>query len=298
MASLAGKNLVILGCGYVGTALAAAASRAGASVHALTRNAAAAAELAPQVSQVIVADLASAAWHGLLPGRVDHLVNCVSAGGGGIDGYRHSYLDGMHSIARWAASAAPLPRTFVYTSSTSVYPQGAGAVVDETAAADPATPTGKILREAETILAEAAGNSRLFVLRLAGIYGPGRHALLDQLRGGAAVMRGGRQRLNLAHRDDIVAALLACLAAPADLADGIFNVADGAPAPREELIRWLAVRLGRPTPAFADEADPRRRDGGPVPDRVISSAKLRDVLGWRPKFPDFRAGYESILQGG
>jgi nucleoside-diphosphate-sugar epimerase len=98
------------------------------------------------------------------------------------------------------------------------------------------------------------------------------------------------------HRDDIVAAILACLRAPAALADEIFNVADTAPAIREEAVRWLAGRLGRPMPSF-DGLAGSRRDGAPMPDRVISSGKIQRLLGWQPLYPDYHAGFEAILRG-
>ena len=298
MASLSGKRLVIFGCGYVGSAVAQAAIAAGASVEALTRNPGKAAALrALGLAKVVVADLASSDWHGQIAGGPDFVVNCVSAGGG-PDGYRQSYVVGLQSILAWAAAGGAPIGTLVYTSSTSVYPQGDGVVVDESAPAEGATPNGRTIRESEILLQNAPANAvrRHFILRLAGIYGPERHHLLDQLQTGAATLGGsGAHRLNLAHRDDIVAAILACLGAPPAVANEIFNVVDTAPARREEVVRWLAARLGRPMPAF-DGATTTRRDGAPMPDRVISSAKIQRVLGWKPQYPDYRAGFESLLE--
>jgi len=298
---LHGKRLIIFGCGYVGSALARAAVAAGAQVEALTRNPEKATALrASGLASVVVADLSGADWHGQLAPGADFVVNCVSSGGGGAAGYRQSYVAGQQSILAWAAAGLRPTGTLVYTSSTSVYPQGGGATVDESADADGATPNGRIIRESEILLqnAPAAACRRWFILRLAGIYGPGRHHLLDQLCAGAALLPGsGAHRLNLVHRDDIVAALLACLEAPPPVAQEIFNVADTAPARREEAVRWLATRLGRAMPVF-DGTGGARRDGAPVPDRIITSGKIQRVLGWRPRFPDYRAGFESILQGG
>jgi len=63
---------------------------------------------------------------------------------------------------------------------------------------------------------------------------------------------------------------------------------------REEVVRWLAGRLGRAMPAFDGTAG-ARRGGAPMPDRIISSAKIQRTLGWRPQFPDYRAGFENLL---
>jgi nucleoside-diphosphate-sugar epimerase len=143
---------------------------------------------------------------------------------------------------------------------------------------------------------------RWFVLRLAGIYGPGRHVLLDQLRAGATELPGtGTHRLNLVHRDDIVAAVLACATAPDSVRNAIFNVAGDTAAPKSEVTAWLAKQLGRVPPTFAQDGRlppgvPRRRGkSGPVPDRLISNARLKQTLGWRPQFPDFRDGYRQIF---
>ncbi|MDI1319779.1 MAG: NAD-dependent epimerase/dehydratase family protein [bacterium] len=297
MASIANKRLVIFGCGYIGSAVAQAALTAGARVEALTRNPEKAAALrALGLAKVVVADLAASDWHGQIAGGPDFVVNCVSAGGG-PDGYRQSYVAGMQSILAWAGGSAAPVGTLVYTSSTSVYPQGAGALVDESASADGGTPNGRIIRDSELLLQNAPVGAvrRSFILRLAGIYGPDRHHLLDQLRTDATTLGGsGAHRLNLAHRDDIVAAILACLGASPAVANEIFNVVDTAPAMREEVVRWLAAKLGRPMPAF-DGGTTARRGGAPKPDRVISSAKIQRALGWRPQYPDYRTGFEKLL---
>jgi nucleoside-diphosphate-sugar epimerase len=295
MESLHGKRLVIIGCGYVGTAVAREACRAGLRVEALTRNPGRAAELAAMGAHPVVADLATDTWHGRLAPGADLVLNCVSSGGGGLDGYRRSYVEGMRSLLAWAQRDPA--GTIVYTSSTSVYPQGGGMVVDEEAPTEGAGETGRILLEAEDSLRRGSGAcGRWFILRLAGIYGPERHHLLEQVRAGAAEISGsGAQHLNLAHRDDICAAVLAAFTAPASLSGGIFNVADDAPAPKAEVARWLAEQLGRPAPRFTGGAASARRGFASPPDRLISNAKLKATLGWKPRYPSFREGYAAIL---
>jgi len=287
---------VIFGCGYVGSAVARAALAAGMQVEALTRNPAKAEQLrAAGLTAVTVADLASSDWHGAIAPAADFVVNTVSSGG--PESYRRSYVDGMQSILAWAATGRTPIGTLVYTSSTSVYPQGGGVTIDESAEAPGGTPNGAIIRESEKLLelAPPAACARKFILRLAGIYGPGRHHLLDQLREGALTLNGsGDHRLNLVHRDDIVTAILACLQAPAGVSGGIFNVADTGPALRADVVRWLSGQLGRATPAF-DGSATTRRAGAPMPDRVVSSARIQQALGWQPRYPDYRAGFESLL---
>ena len=297
MTSLRGKRLVIFGCGYVGSAVARAAVAAGARVEAMTRNPEKAVMLRTiGLSKVVVAELSSSEWHEQFEGGADFVLNCVSSGGG-PDGYRRSYLAGTASILAWAGKSGLPVGTMLYTSSTSVYPQSEGAVVEESAPAVGATPNGKIIRESEQLVQAVAATvcTRWFILRLAGIYGPDRHHLLNQLREGVTSLGGsGGHHLNLIHRDDIVAAVIACLTARDVVGSQVFNVADLAPARREEVVRWLAEQLRRPMPVF-DGVAGTRRGGEPMPDRIISSGKIQRLLGWQPKYPDYRAGFGAIL---
>lgn len=297
-----GKHFVVFGAGYVGGAVAGEAARLGARVTALTRNPAKVSALAAVGCDVVIDELASDAWHGKILDRADFVLNCVSAGGGGIEGYRRSYVEGMQSILAWARKRGGAG-TVVYTSSTSVYPQSGGVRVDEASPVGDAVGTSGILVEAENLLRDTtlavdeAGRvcARWFILRLAGIYGPGRHHLLDQLRAGETEIAGrGEQRLNLVHRDDIVAAVLAAFSAPAETANEIFNVADDGAAPKSEVVGWLAQQLGRAAPVFNGETVSVRR--AQVPDRVIANDKTKAVLGWSPRYPDFRAGYRALLE--
>ena len=236
--------------------------------------------------------MASGDWHGRVAGGADWVLNCVSSGGGGLEGYRQSYVAGMGSVLAWAKARGPVG-TIVYTGSTSVYPQGGGVVVAETAPTDGGGERPQILLEAEDLLRGNDGaTARWFVLRLAGIYGPGRHHLLEQLRAGEVAGRGD-YRLNLIYRDDVVAGIWAALGAEADVPNGIFNLADDGAATKAAMVGWLAARLGVPEPRCTGEPASGRR--AVTPDRVIANAKAKAVLGWRPAFPSFREGYEKIL---
>jgi nucleoside-diphosphate-sugar epimerase len=295
MISLNGKRLVIFGCGYLGTEVARVAVAAGLRVDALTRNPTRASELQLAGVNAVVADLASSDWHGRIAADADLVLNCVSSGNAGFEGYRQSYVAGMRSILGWARRGRA--GTFVYTSSTSVYPQTGGAVIDESAPTDGAGETGRILLESESLLREARDAcDRWFILRLAGIYGPGRHHLLDQIRAGVAEIGGnGGHRLNLAHRDDIEAAVMAAFGAPGDVRDLVLNVADDAPATKAEVVQWLAVETGLPAPRFSGAPASRRHGFADPPDRTISNARIKTVLGWRPRYPSFREGYAAII---
>jgi len=290
--NFAGKHLVIFGCGYVGSEIARQARAKGLRVTALTRNEAKTVALRASGVETVVADLAGDAWHGRIAGGADFVLNCVSSGGGGLDGCRRSYVDGMASVLQWAG-AHGAAGTLVYTSSTSVYPQGGGVRVDETAPTDEVGERARLLVEAETRLRASTGAcGRWFVLRLAGIYGPGRHHLLDQVRAGTVAGRGDH-RLNSIHRDDICAVVWTGFGAPPAVANEIFNVADDGAATKAEIVGWLAERLGLPAPRFTGEPAAGRRSV--TPDRIIANGKLKAGLGWRPLYPSYREGYAKLL---
>ncbi|NBB80606.1 MAG: NAD-dependent epimerase/dehydratase family protein [Verrucomicrobia bacterium] len=289
------SSVFIFGCGYVGTALARHLLAAGVRVGALTRNAEKVARLRELgLDPVIEGDLNSEDWHAALTGRYDAVVNCVSSAGGGLAGYRKSYLEGQRSILKWAQSQDI--KSYVYTSSTSVYPQDGGVMVDESSDTAEAPPTGQVVRESEALLEEAAHLGRWYVLRLAGIYGPGRHYLLDQLRGGAEEIPGsGDYALNMIHRDDIVSAICSALAGRAE--SGIYNIADDAPTTKAEVLADLAKKLGLPKPVFnpAIVSERLKRRGGRMPNRRISNAKAKAALDWAPKYPSYREGYAALV---
>jgi nucleoside-diphosphate-sugar epimerase len=297
---LRGKRLVIFGAGYVGAELARQALARGMRVTALTRNAGHAAALAAIGAEAVVADLADNGWRGRIAGGAEFVVNCVSSDGSGVEGYRHSYVNGMASILAWAR-ARGAAGTLVYTSSTSVYPQDGGVGVDESAPSGTAGDRVRLLVETEeqlrasnrTDTAAKTACRRWFILRLAGLYGPGRHQLLEQVRAGEVAGRGDHH-LNLIHRDDAVTAIWAALGAPMTVADEIFNVADNGAATRAEIAGWLAAQLGLLAPRFSGEPAGGRRTV--APDRIIANAKLKKMLGWKPRYPTYRDGYLDILR--
>ena len=288
--NFAGKRLVVLGCGYVGAAVAREAVARGLRVTALTRNEAKAVQLRAGGIETVVADLAGATWHERIAGEADYVLNCVSSGGGGISGYERSYREGMASMLAWLRTSGAAERV-VYTSSTSVYPQGGGVVLDETAEVDRAGErSGVLVATEEKLLAANEAAAHRVVLRLAGIYGPGRHHLLDQVRAGEVAGRGDFH-LNLIYRDDICAAIWAALCAPN--VGGVYNVADNGAETKSEIVAWLAARIGVAMPRFTGEPAGGRR--AVTPDRIIGNAKLKAALGWRPGCATFREGYEKIL---
>ena len=293
------RSMTIFGCGYLGSELAKQALAKGFQVNALTHNNETAEALRKLgVQSVVEADLDDDSWHPSISGEQDYVVNCVGASGAGLAGYVKSYVDGQDSISRWAEKSNI--GTFVFTSSVSVYPQTDRSLVDENASCEGVSDRGGLLLAAEGIAFPGPATiDRSFVLRLAGIYGPGRHLFLDRLRSGEREWSGdGDAFLNLIHRDDACSAIWATLESPDDLPGRIFNVSDGQSASRMEVVSWLAEQTGTQIPRFAaaSSSSSGLQSVTLRPNRNIDNRRIREELDWNPVYPSFRDGYHDLLK--
>jgi nucleoside-diphosphate-sugar epimerase len=288
-------RVLILGCGYVGLALGANLVRRGHNVCGLRRSHRCDAEFKAAGIVPLVGDITLAESLVPLDPSYDWVVSCVSASGGAAVEYDRIYLQGSHRVLSWL-SAAP-PAKFVYTSSTSVYGQNDGSAVDESSPTLPEAETARILVRAEDVIARAASERGFpaVVLRVAGIYGPGRTYWVDQVKSGEARVEGsGDRNLNNIHRDDVVGAILAALASGRP--GRVYNVVDDEPVTQLVLLQWLSKRLGRALPLIIPDGGGASKKRG-VTNKRVSNARLKAELGYCLKFPTFREGYESVLRG-
>lgn len=282
-------RVLIVGCGYVGLPLGKELVRQGHEVFGLRRSRPdelRAAGITPLPSDVTQPETLAG-----LPREFDWIVNCAASGGGSADDYRRLYLEGNRNLVAWLAGS-PLKK-FIYTSSTSVYAQNDGSVVTEQSPAQPETATAKILVETEKLLlAPVQDQFPAVILRVAGIYGPGRgHAFKQFLTGEARIEGDGSRHLNMIHRDDLLGIIIAALehGRPGE----IYNTADNEPVVQLKFFEWLAAELMRPPPPqIAGNAEIWRKRG--VTNKRVSNAKLRAELKYEFKFPDFRAGYKPL----
>lgn len=285
------SRIVIFGCGYVGGELAHSCLERGWQVTALTRNKNKADSLLKSGVDTVVADLHGTDWHKKISTEQDYLVNCVGAAEPSINGYINSYRMGMKSILKWTEQANSSFDTLLFTSSTSVYPQTDGSFVSEESNHMGISERGKVLLDAEDLCRKAsvARFKRRFVLRFAGLYGPGRHLLINQIMAGKKIRGSGKRILNLLHQKDAVDAILACLDSDNPEISGTYNVADDRHASRAEIVEWVAKRLDLKNPGFVEIEQPGH------PDRRVVSENIREIFNWKPKFPGFEVGYEDLL---
>jgi nucleoside-diphosphate-sugar epimerase len=276
-------RILIAGCGYVGQATADLLHERGWKVQGWTASAESAAQLAAKPYAVRAVDITNPAAVSAAREEFDVVVQCASTGGGNADEYRRTYLEGARNLLHVFSSAR-----LIFTSSTSVYAQRQGEIVDETSAANPAHEKGQALRESEELVLSHDG----IVARLGGIYGPGRSFLVRRFLSGGAVLEEEDDRfINQAHRDDIASGLFLLAERRSDLARQIYNVVDDQPILARDAFRWLNAHLPRSSPT-GGVAAVRKRAGS---NKRVSNKKLRG-LGWEPRYPNFPvAMMESIL---
>lgn len=171
-----------------------------------------------------------------------------------------------------------------YLSSTGVYGDAGGAWVDESAAVG----TGRRTARAAADAAWLERGARVF--RLPGIYGPGRSPL-DRVREGRAARVAAPNVFSRVHVDDIVAGVVAGAAAP----PGAYNLADDRPCSQNEVVEYAAALLGLSPPPFAAvDSLSRQARGFYAESRRVANGKAKRVLGWSPRYPDYRFGLRAL----
>jgi nucleoside-diphosphate-sugar epimerase len=276
-------RVLIAGCGYVGRELAIRLAAEGDEVFALRRS-----EAAPIPGVTAIrADLSDATSLSCLPSGVEVAFYSASAGGTEDLRYQRAYVDGARNLV--AALAGHPMRRFIYASSTGVYAQLGGEWVDEDSPAEPTHFSGLRLLEGEDVARRSGFPAT--VVRLAGIYGPGRASLVERVRSGEATIPAeGVSFANRIHRDDSAGVLrhVMRLDRPASL----YCAADDEPAELATVLRWIADQLDRPPPRTAPQPAVGRY--GRVSNKRVRSARLL-ASGYRFRYPTFREGYAELI---
>jgi nucleoside-diphosphate-sugar epimerase len=272
---------LIIGCGYIGEALASELSRAGGQVMFTARS-----------PQRIAALEAKLALRGMVfdTGDVDGAFPSLELTGvEALEVYcllTPAALGTAEARARLLKWLAQLPvRRAILTSSTGIYGARGGRTVTADSPVFPATEREQRLQTVEQAWLSAPVHC---VVRLAGLYGPDRVIGMRMVREGAVIPGNPAALLNLIHRADVIALLTARMHAShaADIEVG----SDGNPVKRATYYGFLAELLGTPPPEFELCADAAADQG-----KAVDSAATMRRLGWRPRYPSFREGLSEAL---
>jgi nucleoside-diphosphate-sugar epimerase len=201
-------------------------------------------------------------------------------------------------LAAHGAELARRARQFAwvgYLSTTGVYGDRGGDVVDEDSPLAPTTDRGRRRLAAER--SWLALGLPLHIFRLAGIYGPGRNQLVSMLDGSTRRVVKPGQIFSRIHVEDIVGVLLASIAKPNP--GRAYNVCDDEPCPPQDVVAFAAKLLDRPVPpeiAF-DKADlsPMARSFYAESKRV-SNRRIKEELGYRLIYPTYRDGLTALAR--
>lgn len=300
-------KILIVGCGDVGSRLAQQLAVQGHEVHGLRRS-----HFSLEGVHSLTGDVTVPASL-RFPAGLDYVFVLLAPGAAGTAGassatgavgasgisgaatasivageaaYRRVYFEGTRNV--FAALSGQQLRRLFWISSSSVYGQEDGGWVDENSPAEPASASARVLLESEALALQSGWPAT--IVRFAGLYGPGRLRLLRWVQEGRPVQAEPVSWTNRIHVEDgagLLAFLLAQDAAGTSL-ENLYIGTDNEPAPQHEVLDWLVDHMALPrVPHIAKpEAGSNKR---------LSNKRI-SALGYRWRFPDYRAGYEDVLR--
>lgn len=283
-------RILVIGGGYSGQRFAQAAARCGAAVWLTHRS-----EQPPATGSAAAEPLqwlrfdADQGVLPELPPELSHVLITIPPAANGRDAVQEHLLEPLRrQPLQWLG----------YLSTTGVYGDVQGRWVDETSAVQPSLPRSQARLQCEQ--SWLASGLPVQAFRLPAIYGPGRSPF-EQLRSGSArlVHKPGQVFCRI-HVDDIVGALLHCLALPAEQRPSLVNVSDDAPCPSSETLGYAAHLLGCKLPPFqrfeaiAPTMSPMALSFW-ADNRRISNQRLCRELGYRLRYPSYREGFSASL---
>jgi len=218
-----------------------------------------------------------------VPRPVARVVYAVGADERSPEAYRRAYVEGQQRLRDALDRRGDRVERWIFTSSTVVYGESSGGWVDENTTPNPRDELGAVALEGEQA-ARTPGTTHV-VLRLAGLYGPGRDRLVREAAAATTALDPEPSYTNRIHRDDAAALVLASLAhaRPPPLVVGV----DDEPADRADVLRHLARELGVPEP----QVDPALRSRAHKRCRSL----VREELLARLQYPTFREGYADAV---
>lgn len=276
------RTSLILGCGYLGSRVAALWQAQGRRVIAATRNP----DHLPPLLEPITCDVLNPASLRSLP-QVDTVLYAIGFDRSSGASMRSVYVDGLANVL----ANLPTPQRFIYVSSSSVYGQTDGGWVDETSPTNPAEPSGRIVLEAESVF--AARDVTPIILRFAGIYGAGRLLRRQTIEKGEPIVGDADKWLNLIHADDGARAVLA--AEERGQPGRVYNVCDDHPVRRRYFYATLARVLAAPEPRFLSPPPDQPTPPHELANRRMNNRRMKAELGVELAYPDYGQGLRASV---
>ena len=281
------KTYFIFGAGFSGKAFGALASENGATVYGTTRSTEKMSELEALNIRPLLFDGSTITPS--MRAALDHTTDLVISIAPGEDG------DPVLRLAAEMLAKLPNLGWIAYLSTVGVYGNHDGKWVDEAVTCKPVSQRSIQRVAAETAWTEfaRANDLPLAILRLSGIYGPGRNALKNMVEGKARRLIKPGQVFNRIHVTDIARSLFFL---STQNADGIFNVTDDMPSPPQDVVEYAALvtKIDAPEPIDFDTAtlSPMARSFYGENKRV-SNAKLKST-GFQFTYPDYRQALDKM----
>jgi nucleoside-diphosphate-sugar epimerase len=284
---------LIVGCGYLGERVARRWRDSGQTVALVTRSEGRAEAFRRQGYEPIIADVTRPETLCQLP-TAESVLFSVGFDRANKKSIYEVYADGVRNLL--AALPAETGR-FIYISTTGVYGPASGEWVDEVTPPDPKRDGGRASLAAEKGIAEHPLGRRSVVLRLAGIYGPGRIPFIRELRAGEPIPAPNHGWLNLIHVDDAAGVVLAADAlCPILNPPRVYCVSDGQPVERGEFYSELARQIGAQPPRFVEPDPNSPRAARAEANRRIDNARMLAELRVTLTYPDYRAGLANAVE--
>ncbi len=275
------KQVLIVGCGDLGAALAHQLQGQGFNPIGIRRSSA-----INSTFPCIQADVTSPASLSAIEGfNPSILVYCVAASAQTDENYRQHYVEGLRNVLNAISDATNLKHVF-FVSSTRMYGQEGDVLLDENTIPQAMDFGGHRLLEAESLLAQAAKSWTYTALRLTGIYGPGRNRMIN-LAANLSHWPNQNGWSNRIHRDDaagFMVHLIQMLSLGERLHD-CYVVTDSCPAPQYEVLQWIARKMG----LRVERAAPKIAGG-----KRMSNQRMLST-GFHLKYPDYKVGYSALL---
>lgn len=286
------NSVFIIGCGDIGRRVAALHLQQGDGITALARSADSAARLEAHGIAAINGDLDDP--RSLKASTLDSQLLYYFAppsGDGGTDKRMENFIGALHT--------RHMPRKIIYLSTSGVYGDCRGAWVSEDTPPHPQTPRAQARLAAETALIDWSKQSRVpvVILRVGGIYGPGRLPI-ERIREGLPVLRGEEcPYTNRIHADDLARV---CLAAAERGQAGIYNVCDGEPSTMTDYFNAVADLLQLPRPPHISMAEAQRKLSPAMlsyltESRRMDNRRMIEELGVTLLYPNLQAGLAASL---